>query len=64
MIGKYDVVMKFGDGIPGDVQAQAMMKLEWLIIGATDLPVQVFKETMADDSKLRSQMTEEQRAKL
>lgn len=63
-LGKYHVVMKFGPGISGDEQAEAMMLFEKSMTMATGKPIQVFKETMADDSKLRSQMTPEQREKL
>lgn len=59
------VTVKFGRMIPGDVQGVALLdferKLRSLMGGAW---VEVFKETKADDSRLRSMMTPEQRAKL
>lgn len=59
------VVVKFGKQIPSDVQGVALLdferKLRSLMGGAW---VEVFKETKADDSRLRSMMTLEQRAKL
>lgn len=63
-IGKFHVVMKFGDGLTGWEQANMMLQAEQAMIKFTGKPVQVFKETMADDSKLRNMMTDEQRAKL
>lgn len=63
-LGKHHIIIKFGDGIDSREQAQAMMNLERLMITTTGKPIEVFKETMADDSKLRNMMTDEQRAKL
>lgn len=63
-LGKHHIIIKFGDGFDSREQAQAMMNLERLLISTTGKPVEVFKETMADDSKLRNMMTDEQRAKL
>lgn len=62
--GKYHVVMKFGSGITSGEQSTAMMLLEQWLIANTAKPIEVFKEVMADDSKLRSSMTEAQRALL
>ena len=59
----YHVVVHFGQGFTADVQGRALLMLErWL--REQDIPAEVFKETMADDSKLRRSMTEEQRKKL
>ena len=59
----HHIIVKFGPGINSDMQGRAMLHLEkWL--REQGLPVEVFKETKADDSKLRSLMTVEQRAKL
>ena len=59
------VIVKFGRMIPSDIQGVALLdferKLRSLMGGAW---VEVFKETKADDSRLRSLMTPEQRAKL
>lgn len=59
------VIVKFGKRIPSDVQGIALLDFERnlrsLMGGAW---VEVFKETKADDSRLRSMMTPEQRAKL
>lgn len=57
------VIVKFGKGIPAAVQGHAMLMFEKCLREA-GVPAEVFKETMADDSKLRSLMTVEQRAKL
>jgi hypothetical protein len=59
------VLVKFGKGVPIEIQGVALLdferKLRTLMSGAI---VEVFKETKGDDSKLRSAMTPEQRAKL
>jgi hypothetical protein len=59
------VIVKFGKGIPSDVQGVALLdferKLRSLMPGHW---IEVFKETKADDSKLRSMMTPEQRERL
>lgn len=59
------VIVKFGKDIPSDIQGVALLdferKLRDLMSGQW---VEVFKETKADDSRLRSLMTVEQRAKL
>ncbi len=60
----YHVIVKFGKGIRGDAQARAMLAFERTLRELTSAPVEVFKETLADDSKLRRAMTPEQRAKL
>jgi hypothetical protein len=48
-----EVVVKFGDGVPDDIQAKAMFDFERSLREMSDLDVRVFKERMADDSKLR-----------
>jgi hypothetical protein len=63
-LGDFHVVVRFGRGIPTDAQAQAMMAFERRLRELTAAPVEVFKDPMADDSKLRRSMTPEQRAKL
>lgn len=60
------VLVKFGGGIRGSVQGPALLafekKLRELADGAY---IEVFKEhSVGDDSKLRSEMTPEQRARL
>jgi hypothetical protein len=59
------VVVHFGKGIPSDVQGIALLdferRLRFLMAGER---VEVFKETKADDSKLRALMTPAQREKL
>jgi hypothetical protein len=59
----HDVLCKFGPGIPGDAQAKAMLAFE-KHLREQGFPCEVFKETMADDSRLRRSMTQEQRDKL
>ena len=60
----HHVLVKFGKGISADAQGKAMLGFERQLRGLTGADVQVFKETMADDSKLRRAMTSDQRAKL
>jgi hypothetical protein len=48
-----EVVVKFGDGVPDDIQAKAMFDFERSLREMSDLDVRVFKERMADDSRLR-----------
>ena len=62
---EFHVIVKFGAGIPSDVQGIALLDFERRL--RTFMPgsrIEVFKETKADDSKLRNLMTPEQRAKL
>jgi len=58
------VIIQFAKNISGDAQAKAMLKMERDMRALTGLEIEVFKETMGDDSKLRNSMTKEQRAKL
>lgn len=61
----FHVIVKFGKGIPSDTQGVALLdferRLRELVPNAW---IEVFKETKADDSRLRVLMTTEQRAKL
>lgn len=63
-LGRYHINVRFGDGITSDAQGAAMLALERHMRELTMCPIEVFKDTMADDSKLRREMTPEQRAKL
>ena len=63
-IPAYNVLVRFGPGIPDYAQGQAMLAFERNLRELTGLSIEVFKETMADDSKLRRNMTAEERAKL
>ena len=59
------VVVRFGSGISGDVQARSLLEFERILRKNSDgLWIEVFKEIMGDDSKLRNLMTPEQRDKL
>lgn len=59
------VVVQFGSDIPGDVQGPALLEFERLLRRAMPgVWVEVFKDVKGDDSKLRTLMTAEQRAKL
>ena len=59
------VVVRFGSGISGDVQARSLLQFERILrtMSGGDW-IEVFKEIMGDDSKLRAMMTPDQRAKL
>lgn len=60
------VQVKFGEQIPYAVQGIALLAMEKHLRELTghSLWIEVFKETMGDDSKLRVLMTPEQRKKL
>lgn len=59
------VTVKFGKSVPIDVQGVALLEFERKLRSMMNGElVEVFKEAKADDSKLRSLMTPEQRAKL
>jgi hypothetical protein len=59
------VVVKFGRGIPSDVQGIALLEFEKML--RSMMPgqwVETFKEAKGDDSMLRNRLTPEQRMKL
>lgn len=59
------VIVKFGKDISGDVQGPALLAFERLLRElAPGQYIEVFKEHIGDDSKLRSEMTPEQRMRL
>lgn len=58
------VVVQFGNGVPSDIQAVALLAFEKKLRELSGLRVEVFKEQRGDDSKLRNAMTPQQRAKL
>ncbi len=58
------VIVRFGSGISDAVQGKLMLEMERWLRGAWGIEAEVFKETMADDSKLRRRMSPEERAKL
>ena len=60
----YEIIMSFGKGIDGNMQAKLMFDLEVHLRKSTGLPIEVFKKTMPDDSKLRNLMTPEERARI
>jgi hypothetical protein len=62
-IEPFHVVIKFGSGFVGSVQGEVMLMLE-KDFRARGLPVEVFKDPMGDDIKLRRAMTPAQRAAL
>ena len=58
-----EVTVDFGRAIPADLQGKVLLHME-RTLREQGVPAQVFKKTMADDSKLRLKMTEEERLKL
>jgi hypothetical protein len=58
------VTVKFGDGIPSSFHGKALLDFEKALRALTGLRAEVFMDAKGDDSKLRSAMTKEQRAKL
>lgn len=65
MLAPMHVEVKFGSGIPSDVQGKALLELERAL--RRMMPgqwIETFKENKGDDSKLRMMMTAEERAKL
>ena len=58
------VLVRFGKGVPAMVQARGMMAFEKVLVDLSGKTIEVFKESKGDDSKLRSLMTPDQRARL
>jgi hypothetical protein len=58
------VIIQFAANISGDAQARSMLAMEKHLREITGQEIQVFKEAMGDDSRLRASMTAAQRAKL
>ena len=58
------VIIQFAANISGDAQAESMLAMERHLRQITGQEIQVFKEAMGDDSRLRASMTAAQRAKL
>lgn len=61
---RHHVEVRFGPGVDYDAQGKAMLAFEKTLRQLTGQWVEVFKETKADDSKLRRFMTTEERARL
>jgi len=64
MLSKYNVLVKFGNEVPSEAQAKALMALEKQLRQSTKMDIRVFKDKMGDDSKLRIRMNPEERNKL
>ena len=58
------VVVRFPEGIPTEVQGPVLLCMEMMLRTMTKQDVRVVKDLMGDDSKLRRSMTIEQRRKL
>jgi len=58
------VVVRFPDAIPHDVQGPALLLLELTLRTLTKLDVRAVKDLQGDDSKLRKLMTITQRERL
>lgn len=63
-LDSHHVLVQFGTGVAPEAQGFAMLALERHLRELTGDRIEVFKDTMGDDSKLRRAMTAEQRAKL
>lgn len=59
----YNVLVRFGAGIPADAQGPVMLAME-LGLRNQGIPAEVYKDRQEDDSKLRNAMTPEMRKKL
>lgn len=59
----YHIVVQFGPGIPSDEQGRLMLAMEKNMRNR-GIPAEVYKDTIADDSKLRREMTDAQRSRL
>ena len=64
ILRKNTVLISFASNIPSEVQSKGMMEFEKILRRMTGMEIEVFKEVMGDDSKLRVQMTPEERNKL
>ena len=58
------VIIQFAGNIKGEIQSKGMMEFEKILRRISGMEIEVFKEVMGDDSKLRVQMTPEQRDRL
>ena len=58
------VTVRFGEGVSQDAQSRALMAFEKHLRQLTKLDCRVFKDKMADDSKLRVKMTPEERERI
>lgn len=56
--GKYHVMVKFGRGIPDEVQGELLLAMEQML-RERDVPAEVFLETMRDQNVLRRKLTTE-----
>lgn len=54
----FHVIVKFGKGITADVQGIALLWLEKYLREEHEIPAEVYKETAADDSKLRLRLVD------
>ena len=59
-----EVIVKFGGEVPGNAQGPALLAFEKQLRLSTGLDVRVFKDKMADDSKIRQKMTQQERDRL
>ena len=58
------VIVKFGKAIAPDVQGRALLAFEKMLREMGGVRAEVFMHSKGDDSRLRSAMTSEQRARL
>ena len=50
------VIVRFGDGVPDDVQAKSLFDFEVNLRKISGLDVRIYKDRMVDDSPLRKIM--------
>jgi len=58
------VIVKFDEGVSNEAQGKALLDFEKHLRALTGLDCRVFKDRMADDSKLRIKMTPAERDRL
>ena len=63
VLPKFHVLVDFGNGVPADAQGPALLHME-MELRKAGFPVEVYKRTMEDDSKVRLLMTKEKRQSL
>ena len=59
-----NVIVQLPDEIPSEAQGPALLAFERHLRMLTGLDIRVYKQKMADDSKLRMAMTSEERSRI
>lgn len=55
----YHVQVRFGGGIPAEVQSYALLEFERCLREVSGMPCEVFLDTMRDQNKLRRLVTKD-----